>query len=235
MFIMNSKKIIFIHIPKTGGDSVSRALQKEMSWKDLILGGSEFGEQFVQVWSQMWDVSKHGTALEARDLVGSKNWTSYYTFSFVRHPFDRIVSYYGWARKMAQEKKQQLGWRHYARHIPVIGNRWQPDMYSWNAVRAGMVTSSFSEFIRHPLIQDSIGFKPQYEFVYDSDNRLMVDFVGKLENFQEDLQAVAEKTGLSFSLPHKNKSKSREIQYDKEDREYIAEHFKKDYSLFDYD
>jgi len=63
----------------------------------------------------------------------------------------------------------------------------------------------------------------------------MVDFVGKLENFRDDIQAVAEKTGLSLSVPHKNKSKSREIQYDKQDREYIAEHFKKDYSLFGYD
>lgn len=51
-------------------------------------------------------------------------------------------------------------------------------------------------------------YKPMHEYLYEGDN-LLVDYVGKLENINEDIQVVFEKANVkNRSLPHKNKSKN---------------------------
>jgi hypothetical protein len=56
---------------------------------------------------------------------------------------------------------------------------------------------------------------PQYQFIFDSQENLLVDFVGKYENLKHDFNIVCKKLGISpTNLPHTNKSKSiiREFQ-----------------------
>lgn len=48
---------------------------------------------------------------------------------------------------------------------------------------------------------------PQYEFLYDEDGKLLVDFVGRFENLQKDFDAVCDKIGLPRTfIPHRNSS-----------------------------
>jgi chondroitin 4-sulfotransferase 11 len=58
---------IFIHINKTGGTSIERAL-------DLPF--------------------KHYTALEKIEEIGRAKWNSKYTFCIVRNPWDKVISHY---------------------------------------------------------------------------------------------------------------------------------------------
>lgn len=234
MVILNSKKLIFIHIPKTGGDSISRALQKHMSWQDLILGGSQFGEKLVRIWGKEWEVQKHSTAAELKQLVGDATMGDYYYFAFVRHPLSRALSYYQWAKTIAEKHKEKQGWRYYARNIPIIGHRWDKNIYRWNAINTILKTNSFSEFIRHPNVHESIGFKAQYNFLYNEKGGQMVDFVGKLENIETDIEKISQTLGFDISLPHKNKSKGKKVEYNPEDQAYITKIFKIDYETFGY-
>ena len=49
--------------------------------------------------------------------------------------------------------------------------------------------------------------RPQYEFVYDEDGRLLVDFVGRFERLQEDFLQVCQRMGLApMRLPHVNRA-----------------------------
>lgn len=66
---------VFIHINKTGGTSISRALG--------LRGG-------------------HWTALEKRAELGEAVWQRKYSFAFVRNPWDRVVSQYHWRRSINQ-------------------------------------------------------------------------------------------------------------------------------------
>ncbi|EDM42990.1 hypothetical protein SCB49_12234 [unidentified eubacterium SCB49] len=51
--------------------------------------------------------------------------------------------------------------------------------------------------------------QPQSNFVYNKEGKLLVDFVGKLENLESDFHQIQSRLNLPLSLlPHKNKAKS---------------------------
>ena len=51
-------------------------------------------------------------------------------------------------------------------------------------------------------------FLSQYDYLHDGKGKLLVDFVGRLENIRKDILTVKEKCGLNdVTLPHANKSK----------------------------
>lgn len=59
---------VFIHIPKCGGTSLTQALGQR--------------------------IKLHDTAVERYNKLGAARWEDVYSFSVVRHPFDRTVSFY---------------------------------------------------------------------------------------------------------------------------------------------
>lgn len=72
---VNGKKVIFIHINKTGGTSVSDALGLNKS---------------------------HLTVKEIIDLIGEENFESSYKFAAVRNPWDKVLSHYKYRVKTNQ-------------------------------------------------------------------------------------------------------------------------------------
>ncbi|WP_207063156.1 sulfotransferase family protein [Motiliproteus sp. SC1-56] len=98
---------------------------------------------------------------------------------------------------------------------------------------------------------------PQYDFVYDESGKLLVDFVGKFENLQDDFKVVCEALAIQGStLPHANlstrenslkervkkiiwrKKPSRRYHYteyyDAETREVVENMYAKDIATFGY-
>ncbi|MGJ8662385.1 MAG: sulfotransferase family 2 domain-containing protein [Marinicella sp.] len=83
-------EFIFIHINKTGGSSVEKALNLPF---------------------------EHLTALEKIDEVGEETWQQKFTFSFVRNPFDKVFSHYRYRVKTNQTnlKKNPLSFSDWVR------------------------------------------------------------------------------------------------------------------------
>jgi chondroitin 4-sulfotransferase 11 len=69
--ICHKHRWIFVHIQKTGGDSIRAALGVELN-----------------------DPHKRRTAPELRAIYGDAIWQSSYKFAFVRNPWDRLVSWW---------------------------------------------------------------------------------------------------------------------------------------------
>lgn len=85
MIVSDSKKFIFIAIGGTGTHSVERML---CPWNrhgdDVYIGPDPFDEDERRLYS------KHMPAIALRSRLD--NWDDYFKFSFVRNPWDRIVS-----------------------------------------------------------------------------------------------------------------------------------------------
>ncbi|HBQ58717.1 MAG TPA: hypothetical protein DD671_03605 [Balneolaceae bacterium] len=72
---------------------------------------------------------------------------------------------------------------------------------------------------------------PQHKLI-DTDH---VDFVGRFENFEEDLLKVADEINLPVeksNLVHRNKSPRKELSIEEKDRERILRLYQKDVELF---
>ena len=106
--------------------------------------------------------------------------------------------------------------------------------------------------------------RPQSSFLYDDDDRLLVDYVGRFENLQADFNKVCEWIGIGATeLPYVNKSEKKPAKsisalskvmkvvspaettstaapecyqdyYDDESRDLVAELYKRDIELFGY-
>lgn len=208
MPISHQHKIIFIHIPKAGGSSVEKAFG--------LYGANNRGDNApdpdILYGLENGRALQHLTALEIKNRISQEVWEEYFKFSLTRNPFDKLVSEYFW--RLKKLKKNRL-----------------PDI-------------SFSEFIDQflwPAINNSTNdvladhFKPQTEFVFDQD-RLLVDFVGKLENFSEDFKIVCQKIGIKIKPPHLNKTKHQDYQkyYDQSTKEMVSRIYQKDLNNFNY-
>lgn len=77
----------------------------------------------------------------------------------------------------------------------------------------------------------------QINMLCDRKGRLLMDFVGKLENLQDDWKTVCEHIGLPYeALPRKNATQHRHFQdyYDEQSRQLVAKHWAREIEMFGY-
>ena len=195
--ISHKHKFIFIHIAKCGGCSIAN-LTHSNAFQDK------------GVFTGHWPLAKiYDKYPESK---------GYFTFTFVRNPWSRLVSGYSMWKNMGSDHK----WYKYDKvEIDLCNsNSFKNFLY---AIKTG--------FIKHkPHIHPYIG----HYFNQPSD----IDFIGKIENFQEDFEIVCDKIEIAQQqLPHSNKSKHEHYTeyYDDETREIVAERYSKDIEYFGYE
>lgn len=77
----------------------------------------------------------------------------------------------------------------------------------------------------------------QKDFLYDGSNKL-VDFIGKIENLQEDFDLICEKIGIEkIKLPHLNKSNDKSYRefYNDKTKDLLYKAYKDDIELLGYE
>ena len=160
-------------------------------------------------------VLQHLTMSQMKRLYISDDvFDSYFKFAFVRNPWDKAVSEYHWYLRYGDRIT-------FKEWIRTLGNR--------------LLRTS-----KPPVLE--IGHNiPQYEYVYDGNGRLLVDFVGRFERLQEDFDTVCEIIGIENSfLPRLQTTTSKRRRYYKEYYDNqgistIATIYKRDIELFGYE
>jgi len=195
--ISHKYKFIFIHIPKTGGTSIEKIFYHDADKKDV----ENKHHKFSQI----------------------KNDKNYFSFSFVRNPWDLTVSMYNylWVSEFSFPK-------------------------SWRNTNPEFAKLSFSDWVTHDYFQtgtircidvprrEGEGLL-QYDWIKSDKN---IDFIGKFENLQADFNFVCGKIGIKpRKLPHVNNTNHRHYTqyYNKETSEIVAEKYARDIEYFNYE
>lgn len=227
--ISHNNNCLFIHIPKTAGQSVESVFlgQNNLTWDEreqlLLKPNSEPQKGPPRL--------AHLTADEYLSLgyLTPEKFNKLFKFTIVRNPWDRLVSEYLY-------KKHSFCFKDFIfKHFP----KKNIDDYKDN-----------NGLYRHIM--------PQYPFIYDMEGKCLVDYVGKFETLQKDFSIISQKVfGKRLELPHKNKTQQQSVisrtanklkkringtvnkqhyshYYDDETREWVSEFYAKDIKLFNY-
>lgn len=229
---MINQELVFVHIPKTGGSSIGNLLKKTCPFR-LIKHTREKDLLLLYQYKQKYN-------------------PHCFSFTFVRNPWDRIVSAYSYLIKGGGN----------------LGDKKDRDHYL-----SDYDESNFEDFIVNELtkkrILKQLHFIPQYQWISDNKGNLVVDFVGKLEDFEKNMNKLFKEIDINVKvrsydifkisrysiyiidflnklfyvagkktrlLPYTNPTKHKNYRsnYNKKTRKIVADVYKKDIKLFGY-
>ncbi len=101
MILSRGRRYIFVHIPKTGGTALTLALEARAMKDDILIGDTPKARarkarlKGVHAAGRLW---KHSTLADIAGLASDAEIADFFTFTLLRNPWDRAVSYYHWLR-----------------------------------------------------------------------------------------------------------------------------------------
>jgi len=195
MLISHKHKYIFIHIPKTGGSSVSGFLRNNREFAPDIIGHNYLSNDIFPTHNKIF---AHDTAIKIKKVFQEDgyDWNQYFKFSIIRNPWDLNVSHYEY-------------WMRYMSTLPLLGD----EAKYLKQIQDKTPQQAIND---HVLSED--------RFLYDEDNNLLVDYVAKLENLDTDMEYILKKINSNASLekhkmPHVNKTQRLKTDY----RDYFTD------------
>ena len=139
--------------------------------------------------------------------------SSLYKFCFVRNPYDRLFSAYTFLKEGGINNLDSEFSNSYLQEF-----------------------SNFDEFVLKGLekeeIMNWVHFKPQYTFVCDENDNIVMDFVGKMENLNADFDAVCKHLNIESELQKLNMSGTKKNDFSEEVKTMIKLRYQKDFNLF---
>ena len=210
------RKSIFIHTPKCAGSSVGKVCKENSILIDTV--------------NRKWDGG----------FSSEPAYNNHFKFSFVRNPWDRIVSSYSmfnsfrrpsWFARMnfldflklsldckeIRQIEKKLNWKREFKSEEEKEDIRKQHIYS--------IQNHCATYL-NPFSQ-----------LFDQNKNQIVDFIGRFENLQDDFDTICDKIGIPRQkVPHANETDHKHYTeyYDGETRIIIEEKFAKDIEYFGY-
>lgn len=189
----------FVDIPRTSSTSIKVQLAQQ------------YGRTYAKSDSKNGLFRDHLMAKKMMEILGKEEWEKIFTFSVVRNPWDRAVSFYNYLLKYNMSKKTFPSFKE---HVRIIKTNYNEDKFTKRRLLHGC-----------------------HEFISDN-NRIIVDKIVRFENREEELKEIGNEIGINnLGSTHEYKilgQKSYNEFYDNETRKIIEEVYAKDIEEFGY-
>ena len=175
--ISHEHKVIFVHIPKTGGQSIEQMFLSDLglSWEDrapLLLRANSDPEKGPSRMAHLY-----ADEYVRLGYVTQEQFDTYFKFAVVRDPHARLVSEYLYRMQRYPRYKQPPSW--------------------WFARR--QFANDYEDIARH--------METQSRYVMNASGKMLVDKIIRFEELgQEMLELSKQIFGEPRPLPHRNKS-----------------------------
>jgi hypothetical protein len=204
MPISHKYNAIFVHIPKTGGTTIEHYLEipkvPSTLWRDR--------DDIRVIYNRTKYCLQHLPAKFIKDMY-PYIFDRYYKFSFVRNPYERVISEYAWRHGMHPEFKLDINSYEY-----------------------------FSDWIRKFYKGNQLDHNcSQRNFLYHK-NILLVDKVYRFEEFEKSIDELKTKFSIENKEIKTFNKTEMVLDKDKllslENKNFIYQKFKIDFDTFDY-
>ena len=228
MTVNHQYKFIFIHVTKTGGATIKKYLRSNIGDERTPNNKNFVALPYVQ--------DKFFNGKEKKEINGffyslghmpiifikenfPEEYKNYYKFGFIRNPYERFLSSFFFLGRNNLEglNKEQILDRFNNFFIPKISEKFHVNPNRWVI--------------------------PQYKFLCDTDDNIIVDFLGRTENLVKDFKNIANTLNLPNFTEEKvvtinvspNKEKvEKSLFLTEENKEKIYNLYKKDFEIFNY-
>ncbi|MEO0925621.1 MAG: sulfotransferase family 2 domain-containing protein [Cyanobacteria bacterium J06643_13] len=248
MIIADSKKLLFVHIYKTGGSSITSLLAPYISEEFRHKNPQTSGDRWQKSWHfdrrQHSKFAKALAVLEQSDI--DLNLDDYLEFVFVRNPYSWVLSiwnnFYSSARRNLPDT-----WDNKLKFaLRGVLNKKLDSQYFYEMYPDG----GFKNFVlfidqivnHNPQLTEKVwGATDQYSFI-ENDRQIKFDFIGRFENLQADLQHISNVANAEqlSQMPQRASSTYRRDRqdylsyYDSQLIAIVNQIFARDFQAFDY-
>lgn len=248
MIISHSRKFVFIHLQKCGGTSIEYALEPYLSWDDLVLGGTEYGESFQALLYQRYGIDnvqqnmlwKHSNADDIYNFLGKKRWNEYKKIAVVRDPVDMMKSLYYFSQNVIRYHTGRIyeeEWRKW-----VDDKTFPPDWpylekYVQAYIESKVRGKGFDYFVELLLNNDYEFVRPQIDRIRYRILHSNVEKVVDLSDLNNRWEELTSFIGIEDTPPIdklNSVEKDFEIEMSDKTKKMIKKHFAKDYRYMKY-
>jgi len=212
-------KILYLHIPKTGGTSISEVLSPHLNEviterHPVYKKNPKYNENYINMLNFRISRAEH-----FKQVLGFKPYSKLWKVAIVRNPWDRYVSNWKWlTRKESLYPKK--GWQ-------ARGWKGEDGTISFESFVKQMSWCYEEQKSNHGYQHDKWHLRNQIEHVTDRHGNIIVDYLGRFENLKSEFDLICDKAGLDLKLPHLNRvgHYSGEVEEHKPTKIHYSEYY----------